>query len=105
MKPTRSNKRLSNHQRLEIIPKLQKPQKPNPPSKRAILHAYCVSESAIRKLWGQKDSIFKCTELVPESTRISAFCVSQACFPELEDQFFLWVDTMRHLKLASEYQK
>ena len=82
MKPTGSNKRLSDSQRLEIIAKLQKP---NPPSKRAIVCAYCVSESAIRKLWGHKDSIFKCTQLVPESIRISTFCVSQACFPELED--------------------
>ena len=52
MKPTRSNKRLSDSQQLEIIAKLQKP---NPPSKQAIAHAYCVSESAIRKLWGHKD--------------------------------------------------
>jgi hypothetical protein len=96
MKPTRSNQCLSNSQQLKIIAKLQKP---NPPSKRAIACAYCVSESAIRKLWGHKDSIFKHTELVPESTRISTFHVSQACFPELEDQLFLWVDTMRHLKL------
>ena len=96
MKLTRSNKRLSDSQRLEIIAKLQKP---NPPSKRAIARAYCVSESAIRKLWGHKDSIFKCTQLVPESTRVSTFRVSQACFPELEDRLFLWVDTMRHLKL------
>ena len=90
MKPTRSNKWffLNNSQWLEIIAKLQKPQKPNPPSKPAIVHAYCVSESAIRKLWGQKDSIFKCTELVPESTRISRVRVSQACFPELEDHLF-----------------
>jgi hypothetical protein len=41
MKPTRSSKRLSDSQRLEIIAKLQKP---NPPSKRAIAHAYCVSK-------------------------------------------------------------
>ena len=68
MKPTRSNKRLSDSQWLKIIAKLQKP---NPPSKRAIARAYCVSESAIRKLWGHKDSISKCTELVPESARIS----------------------------------
>ena len=56
-------------------------------------------DSAITKLWGQKDSTFKCTELVPESTRISTLHVSQGCFPELEDQLFLWVDTMKHLKL------
>ena len=48
---------------------------------------------------GHKDSILKRTELVPESTRISTFHVSQACFPKLEDQLFLWVNTMRHLKL------
>ena len=82
MKLTRGNKRLSNSQWLEIIAKLQKP---NPPSKQAIARAYCVSESAVRKLWGHKDSIFKRTELVSESTRTSTFCVSQACFPELED--------------------
>ena len=51
MKPTRSNKRLSDSQRLEIIAKLQKP---NPPSKGAIACAYCVSESAIRKLWATR---------------------------------------------------
>ena len=53
MKPTRSNKWffLNNSQWLEIIAKLQKP---NPPSKQAIAHAYCVSESAIRKLWATK---------------------------------------------------
>ena len=85
MKPTRSNKHLSDSQQLEIIAKLQKP---NPPRKKAIACAYCVSESAIRKLWGHKDSIFKCTELVPESTRISRVRVSQACFPELEDHLF-----------------
>jgi hypothetical protein len=96
MKPARSNKHLNNSQWLEIIAKLQKP---NPPSKQAIACAYCVSESAIRRLWGHKDSIFKCTEHVPESTRSSTFCVSQACFPELEDQLLLWVDTIRHLKL------
>ena len=45
-----------------------------------------------------KVSIFKHTELVPESTRISALGVSQAPFPELEDQLFLWVDTMRCFK-------
>ena len=82
MKPTRSNKRLSDSQWLKIIAKLRKP---NPPSKRAIARAYCVSESAIRKLWGHKDSIFKRTQLLPESTRISTFHVSRACFPDLED--------------------
>ena len=87
MKPTRSNKHLSDSQRLEIIAKLQKP---NPPSKQGISRAYCVSESAITKLWGHKDSIFKRTQLVPESNRISTFCVSQAYFPELEDHLFLW---------------
>ena len=79
MKPARSNKCSSDSQWLEIIAKLQKP---NPPSKRAIACAYCVSESAIRMFWGHKDSIFKHTKLVPESTRISTFHVSQACFPE-----------------------
>ena len=82
MKPTRSNKRLSDSQWLKIIAKLQKP---NPPSKRAIARAYCVSESAIRKLWGHKDSIFKRSELVPQSIRVSTFRASQACFPKLED--------------------
>jgi hypothetical protein len=81
---------------LEIINNLQKP---NPPISQPIASDYCVSKSAIRKLLDQKDSIFKCTEHVPESTRNSTFHVSQACFPEAEDQLFLWVDTMRHLKL------
>ena len=51
MKPTRSNKRLSDSQQLEIIAKLQKP---NPPSKQAIAHAYCVSESAIKNFFATR---------------------------------------------------
>ena len=90
------SKRLNDSERLEIIAKLQKH---NPPSKRAVAHEYNVSEGAIRKLWSQKESILKCMEHIPESTRISTFCLTQARFPELEDQIFLWIDSMRRLKL------
>ena len=96
MTSTQGTECFSNSQWLEIIAKLQKP---NPPSKWAIACEYCVSNSAITKLWGQKNSTFKYTELVPESTRISTLHLSRAYFPELEDQLFLWVDSMKHLKL------
>ena len=67
---------------------IAKLQKPSPPSKWDSARDYCVSESAIRKLWGQEDSIFKYTELVPELARISTSHVSLAHCPELEDQLF-----------------
>ena len=86
MTQTQDSKHFSDNQWLEITAKLQKP---NAPSKQAIPCEYCVSESAIRKKWGQGDSIFNFTDFVPESTRVSTFCVSQAHFPKLEDQLFL----------------
>ena len=47
-------KRLNESQRIEIIEKLSKP---NPSSKRAIARTYEVSETAIRKIWNNRDDI------------------------------------------------
>ena len=46
--------RLNECQRLEIIEKLSKP---NPPAKRVIARTYGISDTAIRKIWNNRDDI------------------------------------------------
>ena len=81
---------------MEIISRLQRS---NPPSKRAIAREYNIGESAIRKLWNQRESVLQRTQDIPDSSRASVFCGTQAWFPELEDRLHTWIDTMRRLNL------
>jgi hypothetical protein len=70
-----------------------------PPSKQAIPREYNIGESAIRKLWNQRESVLQRTQDIPDSSRASVFRKTQAWFPELEYCLYTWIDTMRQLKL------
>ena len=59
-------KRLNESQRLEVISKLNQP---NPPSKRSIARQYEVSETAIRKIWLNRENIRKRSALMSEDTK------------------------------------
>ena len=91
-----AGKRLNDIQRLEIISKLQQS---NPPSKRAIAREYNIGESAIRKLWNQRELVLQRVQDIPDSSRASVCRRTQAWFPELEDRLYKWIDAMRRLKL------
>lgn len=91
-----SGRRLNDSQRLEVVLKLQKRLAP---SKRAIARDYNVSESAIRKLWNQRDEILSRTETVQEATKASTFRIRQPHFPELEERLYRWIEGMRRLEL------
>jgi hypothetical protein len=57
----------------EIISKLSKM---NPPSKRALVREYDVSEGAIRKVWEKRDSIFERSALLSEEAKQKTFRAS-----------------------------
>ena len=75
-------KRLNECQRLEIIEKLSKP---NPPAKRVIARTYGISDTAIRKIWNNRDDIVARSSHMSSSGRNSCYRASQAKFPELEE--------------------
>ena len=93
-----AGKCLNDIERLEIISKLQQS---NPLSKRAMVRKYNIGESAIRKLWNQRESVFQQTQDIPVSSQAYVFCRTQAWFPELEDHLHIWIDTMRRLKAGT----
>jgi hypothetical protein len=81
--PTRGQgKRLSESQRLEIIRKLQKT---NGPSKRSLAREYQVSESAIRKVWGNRETIENRSSMMSSKGLESRFRNSGGRFDELEN--------------------
>ena len=89
-------KRLNESQRLEVISKLNQP---NPPSKRSIARQYEVSETAIRKIWLNRENIRKRSALMSEETKKKKLRASVGRFTELEDKLYLWIDSMRRASL------
>jgi hypothetical protein len=91
-----NGKRLNEHQRCEIISKLSKM---NAPSKRALAREYSVSEGAIRKVWDNQEVILERFALLSEEVKERTFRASVGQFTELEDMFYIWIDSMRCAKL------
>jgi hypothetical protein len=91
-----NGKRFDEHQRCEIISKLSKT---NAPSKRALAQEYNVSEGAIRKVWDNWEVILERSALLYEEAKERTFRASVGRFTELEDMFYIWIDTMRCAKL------
>jgi len=91
-----TGKRLNESQRCEIISKLSKT---NPPSKRALMHEYDVSEGAIRKVWEKRDSILERSALLSEEAKQKTFTASVGRFTKLEDMLYIWIDNMRRARL------
>ena len=89
-------KRLNESERLEIISLLRQP---NPASKRSIARQYEVSEAAIRKVWLNREDICKRSALMSEEAKKKKFRASVGKYTELEDQLYLWIDSMRRASL------
>ena len=89
-------KRLNESERLEIISLLRQP---NPASKRSIARQYEVSEAAIRKVWLNREDICKRSALMSEEAKKKKFRASMGKYTELEDQLYLWIDSMRRASL------
>ena len=62
-------KRLNEGQRLEMIEKLSKP---DLPTKRAIARTYGISDTAIRKIWNNRDDILL-LDLLTSKVEIEVF--------------------------------
>ena len=90
-------KRLNEGQRLEIIEKLSKL---NPLAKRVIARTCGVSDTAIRKIWNNRDDVVARSIHMSSSGRDNCYRASQAKFPELEEVLYGWIDMMRRAKLA-----
>ena len=90
-------KRLSESQRFDIMEKLNKP---NPPSKRAIARTYNVSNTTIRKIWNNRDSVVSRTSHMSSGERNTCYRASEAKFPELEQRLYEWVDMVHRIKLV-----
>jgi hypothetical protein len=91
-----TSKRLNESQRCKIISKLSKT---NPPSKRALVHEYDVSKGAIRKVWEKQDSISERSALLSEEAKQKIFKALIRRFIELEDMLYIWIDSMRRVRL------
>jgi hypothetical protein len=92
-----NRKRLNESQRCEIISKLSKT---NPPSKRSLARKYEVSETAIRSIWKNRESILERSALLSEEQKKKTFRASQGQFTELEKMLYIWIDSMRRAKLS-----
>jgi hypothetical protein len=88
---------LTEQERLEIIRKLSRP---NPPSKRSLAREYNINEKAVRKIWSKKDDIEQRSSLMTAEARASTFRHSKGHFPQIEDQLFIWIDSMRRANLT-----
>ena len=73
-------KRLDESQRLEVIFKLSQP---NPPSKRSLTRLYEVSETAIRKVWSERDDIRERSTLM--SSDFGYKTQKRACYASADD--------------------
>jgi hypothetical protein len=91
-----NGKHLNEHQRCEIISKLSKM---NVPSKRALAREYSVSEGTIRKVWDNQEVILERSALLFEEVKERTFRAFVGRFTELEDMFYIWIDSMRCAKL------
>ncbi len=91
-----TGKCLNESQHCEIISKLSKT---NPPSKRALAHEYDVSNGVIWKVWEKRDSILERSTLLSKKTKRQTFRASVGRFTELEDMLYIWIDSMRRVRL------
>lgn len=81
-------KRLRESERLEIIANLQKSKAS---SKRSLARDYGVSESAIRKVWSNRDEILERSELMTEEGKQNHLRASNPKFPEVEEIVYQWI--------------
>jgi hypothetical protein len=89
-------KRLNEHQRCQIILKLSKT---NAPSKRAFACEYNVNKGAMRKVWDNQEAILEQSALLFEEVEKRTCRASVGRFTELEDMFYIWINSMRRAKL------
>jgi hypothetical protein len=69
--------------------------KTNAASKRAIAREYDVNEGAIRKVWDKREQILERSALMSNEAKEKTFRSSIGRFTELEDMFYIWIDSMR----------
>ncbi len=91
-----NGKHLNEHQRCEIISKLNKT---NASSKKALTRKYNVSEGAIWKVWDNQEAILERFALLSEEVKERTFWTSNGWFTKLENMLYIWIDNMRHAKL------
>jgi hypothetical protein len=68
-------------------------------SKTALAQEYSVYEGAIRKVWNNREVILEWSALLYEETKERTFRPSVGRFTELEDLFYIWIDSMHRAKL------
>ncbi len=87
---------LNEHQRCQIILKLSKT---NALSKRAFTWEYNVSQGAMRKVWDNQEAILEQSALLFKEVEERTFRASVGWFTELEDMFYIWINSMHYAKL------
>jgi hypothetical protein len=87
---------VNEHQRCEIILKLNKT---NAPSKRALAREYNINEGAIRKVWDNHEAILEWSALLSKEAKERTFRPSIGQFIELEDMLYIWTNSMHCAKL------
>mmetsp|Transcript_40504 Transcript_40504/g.95132 ORF Transcript_40504/g.95132 Transcript_40504/m.95132 type:complete len:253 (-) Transcript_40504:62-820(-) len=90
-------KRLREADRIEIIAELEKSK---PPSKRKIARKYGVGESAIRRLWNNREVVKARSKDMNEDTKISMLRSSTPKHPHLEDILYEWIENMRKVQIT-----
>ncbi len=91
-----NKKRLNESQQCEIIAKLSKT---DAPSKKAIAREYNVSEGAIKKVWDKREQILERSALMFNEAKEKTFQSSVGRFTELEDMFYIWIDSKHRANL------
>ncbi len=81
-----NGKHLNEHQRCEIILKLNKT---NAPSKKALARKYSVSEGAIRKVWDNQEAILERSALSSEKVKEMTFWAFVGWSTKLEDMLYI----------------
>jgi hypothetical protein len=71
----------------------------NAPSKRALAQEYNISEGTIWKVWDNREAILEWFALLSEEAKDRTFQAFVGWFTELEDMFYIWIDSMRPAKL------
>ncbi|CAK9856376.1 unnamed protein product [Sphagnum jensenii] len=84
---------------INVAKSILKLSKTNAPSKRALAQEYIVSEGAIQKVWDNREAILERSALLSEEAKERTFQASVGRFTELEDMFYIWIDSMCRAKL------
>jgi hypothetical protein len=91
-----NGKCFNEHQRCKIISKLSKT---NAQNKKALAREYSVNEGTILKVWDNREAILERSALLSEEAKERTFRASIGRFTELENIFYIWIDSMRPTKL------